>query len=417
MEFTENKNDTKLEKAVLISVDTGDFDAEASVAELEELAKTAGAEVLAAIVQRREAPSPSSYIGSGRLAQLVEFCRSNDVDIIIADGELSPVQVRNIEDACNVRTVDRTALILDIFAARARSAEGKIQVELAQLKYLMPRLSGQGKSLSRLGGGIGTRGPGETKLETDKRHIKRRIDHLNDSLEKIRKRRLATHERRRKNAVLSAAIVGYTNAGKSTLMNRLTNAGVLEEDKLFATLDPTARKLLLPDGRQIMIVDTVGLVRRLPHELVNAFRSTLEEALWADVILNVCDASSPECAEHIRVTNDLLSSLGCDGKPVINVLNKCDLVPETLDYPVIGTSVRISAKTGLGIDELLSALSKALPASRRRVTLLIPFSHGEICGALRKYGEVIRQSYTDDGIVFDAVVDVSYLNEISEYIL
>ena len=310
MDFIETRQDAAPEKAVLLSVDTGDFDADASVNELEELAKTAGAEVLAVVVQRREAPSPSTYVGSGRLAQLVAFCGSHEVDLLIADGELSPVQVRNIEDACGVRTIDRTALILDIFAARARSAEGKIQVELAQLKYLLPRLSGQGKSLSRLGGGIGTRGPGETKLETDRRHIRRRIEHLNDSLEKIRKRRLATHTRRQKNAVLSAVIVGYTNAGKSTLMNRLTHAGVLAEDKLFATLDPTARKLILPDGRQIMLVDTVGLVRRLPHQLVDAFRSTLEEALWADVILNVCDISNPECAEHIRVTNDLLSSLG-----------------------------------------------------------------------------------------------------------
>lgn len=417
MEFTETQKDTAPERAVLISVDTGDFDANASINELEELAVTAGAEVLAAIIQRREAPSPASYIGSGRLAELVGFCRTNEPDIIIADGELSPVQVRNIEDACGVRTVDRTALILDIFAARARSAEGKIQVELAQLKYLLPRLSGQGKSLSRLGGGIGTRGPGETKLETDKRHIRRRIEHLNASLEKIRKRRLAIHTRRQKNAALSAVIVGYTNAGKSTLMNRLTNAGVLAEDKLFATLDPTARKLILPDGRQIMLVDTVGLVRRLPHQLVDAFRSTLEEALWADVILNVCDASSPECAEHIRVTNDLLSSLGCDGKPVINVLNKCDLAPEVLDYPVIGASVRISAKTGYGIGELLNAVSASLPASRRRVTLLIPFSRGEITGEIRKHGEVISETYTEGGVKIEAFADVSYLSKISEHIL
>lgn len=417
MELTEIKSENESEKAVLISVDTGDLDAEASMNELEELAKTAGAVVLASVIQRREAPSPASYIGSGRLAELAAFCAANPADIVIADGELTPVQVRNIEDACGVRTVDRTTLILDIFAARAKSAEGKIQVELAQLKYMLPRLTGQGKSLSRLGGGIGTRGPGETKLETDRRHIRRRIEKLNDNLEKIKKRRLATHERRRKNAVLSAAIVGYTNAGKSTLMNRLTNAGVLAEDKLFATLDPTARKLVLPDGRSIMLVDTVGLVRRLPHELVDAFRSTLEEALWADVILNVCDASSPECAEHIRVTNDLLSSLGCDGKPVIHVLNKCDLAPQLLDYPVIGANIRISAKTGYGIEALLNEIAKALPASRRRVTLLIPFTHAGLSAELRKHGEVLSQTYTDDGIKTDVIADVGFLNKISEYIL
>lgn len=417
MDFIETRQDAAPEKAVLLSVDTGDFDADASVNELEELAKTAGAEVLAVIVQRREAPSPSTYIGSGRLAQLVAFCGSHEVDLLIADGELSPVQDRNIEDACGVRTIDRTALILDIFAARARSAEGKIQVELAQLKYLLPRLSGQGKSLSRLGGGIGTRGPGETKLETDRRHIRRRIEHLNDSLEKIRKRRLATHTRRQKNAVLSAVIVGYTNAGKSSLMNRLTHAGVLAEDKLFATLDPTARKLILPDGRQIMLVDTVGLVRRLPHQLVDAFRSTLEEALWADVILNVCDISNPECAEHIRVTNDLLSSLGCDGKPVINVLNKCDLAPEVLDHPVIGANVRVSAITGYGIEALLDAIAKALPVFRKKVTLLVPFSRGEILYEIRQNGEVLSQAYTDGGIKIEAFADAAYLNKIKEYIL
>lgn len=402
---------------MLISVDTGDFDAQASMLELAELAKTAGAEVLAEVIQKRESPSASSYIGSGRLAELKEFCLTNEADLIIADGELSPVQVRNLEDACGVRVVDRTTLILDIFAARARSAEGKIQVELAQLQYLLPRLAGQGKNLSRLGGGIGTRGPGETKLETDRRHIRRRIEHLNESLAKIQKRRVSMHRRREKNGVESAAIVGYTNAGKSTLMNRLTNAGVLEEDKLFATLDPTARKLTLPDGRQIMLVDTVGLVRRLPHQLVDAFRSTLEEALWADVILNVCDASSPECSEHVKVTEDLLSSLGCDGKPIVNVLNKCDLAPEVLAYPVIGNNVIISAKTGYGMDDLLKAIADALPASRRRVTLFVPFSEGRIADEIRRHGVVYSQSFEENGIRIDALAEISYLDKIKDYIL
>lgn len=417
MDLIEIKSEKESEKAVLISVDTGDFDAQASMLELAELAKTAGAEVLAEVIQKRESPSASSYIGSGRLAELKEFCMTNEADLIIADGELSPVQVRNLEDACGVRVVDRTTLILDIFAARARSAEGKIQVELAQLQYLLPRLAGQGKSLSRLGGGIGTRGPGETKLETDRRHIRRRIEHLNENLDKIQKRRESMHRRREKNGMESAAIVGYTNAGKSTLMNRLTNAGVLEEDKLFATLDPTARKLTLPDGRQIMLVDTVGLVRRLPHQLVDAFRSTLEEALWADVILNVCDASSPECSEHVKVTEDLLSSLGCDGKPIINVLNKCDLAPEVLAYPVIGNSIIISAKTGYGMDDLLKATADALPASRRRVTLLVPFSEGRIADEIRRRGVVFSQSFEENGIRIDALAEISYLDKIRDYIL
>ena len=410
-------NDEEIEKALLIAVDTGDYDAATSIKELAQLADTAGAEVLGEMIQKRDAVDAAAFVGKGRLKEISEFCKNNEIDLVIADSELSPVQVRNIEDATDTRVVDRTTLILDIFASRARSKEGKLQVELAQLRYSLPRLTGKGVSLSRLGGGIGTRGPGETKLETDRRHIRRRIEKLNDNLEKIKKRRLATHERRRKNAVLSAAIVGYTNAGKSTLMNRLTNAGVLAEDKLFATLDPTARKLVLPDGRSIMLVDTVGLVRRLPHELVDAFRSTLEEALWADVILNVCDASSPECAEHIRVTNDLLSSLGCDGKPVIHVLNKCDLAPQLLDYPVIGANIRISAKTGYGIEALLNEIAKALPASRRRVTLLIPFTHAGLSAELRKHGEVLSQTYTDDGIKTDVIADVGFLNKISEYIL
>lgn len=309
--LTQIKEENEYERALLISVDTGDFAAEISANELTELAKTAGAEVVGIMIQKREAPSAASYVGSGRLAEIRDFCAANEIELVIADGELTPVQARNIENAADARVVDRTMLILDIFAQRARSAEGKIQVELAQLKYSLPRLTGKGTSLSRLGGGIGTRGPGETKLETDKRHIRRRIQYLNESLQKLEKRRLAMHDRRQKNGAQAVAIVGYTNVGKSTLMNCLTKAGVLEENKLFATLDPTARKLTLPNGEDIMLVDTVGLVRRLPHKLVDAFHSTLEEALWADVVLNVCDASSPECNEQIMVTNDLLASLGC----------------------------------------------------------------------------------------------------------
>lgn len=407
----------KSERALLISVDTGEFDAEASINELSELAKTAGAEVVGMMVQKKAAPSASSFVGSGRLGQIAGFCKSNDIDIIIADSELSPVQVRNIEDFTDVKVVDRTTLILDIFAGRAHSAEGKIQVELAQLKYSLPRLSGQGKNLSRLGGGIGTRGPGETKLESDKRHIRRRIQYLNENLDKIEKRRQAMHRRRQKNGAYAVAIVGYTNAGKSTLMNRLTDAGVLEENKLFATLDPTARKLNLPDGRQVMLIDTVGLVRRLPHHLVDAFKSTLEEALWADVILNVCDASSEECSEHVKVTNDLLSSLGCDGKPVINVLNKCDLLPDLLDFLLIGRSVRISAKTGYGIDTLLNEIVNALPEKMATAELLIPFSQAKLVHEIRQHGVVENEDYTETGIRITACAKTDFLEKIKEYIV
>ena len=415
MENTAFEKET--EKALLISVDTGEFDAGVSINELAELADTAGAEVAGMMVQKKDSPSAATFVGSGRLYEIMQFCKNNEVDIIIADSELTPVQVRNIEDAADVKVVDRTTLILDIFAKRARSAEGKIQVELAQLKYSLPRLSGQGKSLSRLGGGIGTRGPGETKLESDRRHIRRRIQYLNENLDKIEKRRQAMHQRRQKNGVEAIAIVGYTNVGKSTLMNRLTDAGVLEENKLFATLDPTARKLTLPDGRQVMRVDTVGRVRRLPHQLVDACRSTLEEALWADVILNVCDASSEECSEHVKVTNDLLSSLGCDGKPVINVLNKCDLVPDVLHYPLIGRSVHISAATGLGMEKLLAEITKALPKQRQKVKLLIPFSHSKIANEIRDYGIVESEEYTEQGLEITAVADISYINKIKEFVI
>ena len=413
----ETNIENKTEQALLISVDTSDFDAEASIDELAELAKTAGAEVQGMMIQKRDTPVGATFVGAGRLAEIADFCRANDTDIIVADGELTPVQVRNIEDETDVRVVDRTTLILDIFAKRAVSAEGKVQVELAQLKYALPRLSGKGTSLSRLGGGIGTRGPGETKLETDRRHIRRRIQFLSENLAKMEKRRLAVHERRSKNGVEAVAIVGYTNAGKSTLMNRLTNAGVLEEDKLFATLDPTARKLILPSGRQVMIVDTVGLVRRLPHQLVEAFKSTLEEALWADVILNVCDASSEECSRHIAVTNDLLSSLGCDGKPIINVLNKCDKVPDILNFPLIAGSVHISAKTGYGINTLLEKIEQAFPETKRRVKLLIPFSHGKIANDLRKYGTVEDEKYTENGLEITAVAELAYIDKIKDYLM
>lgn len=409
--------DNETERALLISVDTDEFNAEASIEELAQLALTAGAKVEGMMVQKRPSVSVSTFVGTGRLEEICSFCENNEIDIIIADGELTPVQVRNLEDKAGVRVIDRTTLILDIFAGRARSAEGKIQVELAQLKYSLPRLSGKGTGLSRLGGGIGTRGPGETKLETDKRHIRRRIQFLNAELDKIEKRRNAMHIRRQKNGVEAVAVVGYTNAGKSTLMNRLTQAGVLAEDKLFATLDPTARRLTLKNGREIMLIDTVGLISRLPHQLVDAFRSTLEEALWADVILNVCDASNPECSAHTAVTQNLLDSLGCAGKPIINVLNKCDLVPNILDYDLIGKSVRISAKTGYGIDELLEQIEKALPQTRRRVRMLIPFDKGSIAGALRENGVVHSQEYTEKGILIEATAEISFLEAVKEYIL
>lgn len=405
------------ETSVLVGLDTGDYDAEVSIDELEELAKTAGSKVLAKIIQKKEKPDPATYIGSGRLKEIRDFCRDNEADLIIFDCELSPSQQRNVENFTDVRVIDRTTLILDIFAARARSKEGRIQVELAQLKYSLPRLGGKGTELSRLGGGIGTRGPGETKLESDRRHIRRRIEALSAELKEIEKRRIRMRSRREKTGIESVAIVGYTNAGKSTLMNTLTNAGVLAQDKLFATLDPTARALTLPDGRQVMLIDTVGLVRRLPHELVEAFKSTLEEAAAAHVILNVCDASSPECSEHLEVTQKLLKELGCESTPVISVMNKCDLVDNIYDMPAIGKTVMISALQGKGLDRLLKEIEKALPKTRSRAKVLIPFSSGAQAGKIRAEGVVISEEYTPDGILIDGIIPISILEELKEFVI
>lgn len=411
------KNNDEPEKVLLIGIDTGAYDAEESMQELEELTHTAGGQVLGQMLQKRPAADGAAYVGSGRVREIAQFCADYEIDLIIADGELTPVQVRNLEKETDTAVIDRTTLILDIFAARAKSSEGKLQVELAQLQYRLPRLSGQGTALSRLGGGIGTRGPGETKLETDKRHIRRRIAALQQQLDTVQKRRERVHVRRQKNGALTVAIVGYTNAGKSTLMNTLTHAGVLEEDKLFATLDPTARRLKLPDGRAVMLVDTVGLVRRLPHELVDAFRSTLEEAVWADVILHVCDASSPACSSHVQVTNDLLDSLGCSGKPVIQVLNKCDLAPEAARFPLVGSSVCISAKTGEGIDTLLDAIAQALPGDTVRVQLLLPFPQGATVGWLHNNAVVHGEEYREEGIWMDVTADTRMIDSIKPFLL
>lgn len=412
MEFYENKQEP--EKAVLIAVDTGEYDCELSLDELEELAKTAGAEVVGRVWQKRDKPDSALYLGSGRLEELGEFCENNEIDLVIADSELSPAQLRNIEKATKTRVIDRTTLILDIFAERARSNEGKLQVELAQLRYSLPRLTGQGTKLSRLGGGIGTRGPGETKLESDKRHIRRRIKSLEEEFDALEKRRGLARARREKDGVETVVIVGYTNAGKSTLMNALTEAGVLAQDKLFATLDPTSRALTLPDGRKVMLIDTVGFIRRLPHHLVEAFKSTLEEAVCAKVILNVCDASDEECGEHLRVTNELLDELGCNGKPIIPVFNKCDL-PQAESVLMEPGSVCISALEEKGLDDLLEKISKALPPTRARVKMLIPYSDGSAAAVLRKDSIINEEEYRADGLYFDLVADVAMIDKYQKY--
>lgn len=409
------ENEPSRERALLVALDTGEYDAETSLAELGELTETAGAEPAFTLTQKRPSPEASTCIGSGMAAEAAELVKREELNLCIFDRELTPTQIRNLEELFGVRVIDRTMLILDIFAQRARSREGKLQVELAQLRYMLPRLSGQGAALSRLGGGIGTRGPGETKLETDRRHIRRRIGKLKEQLEESEAARTVTEKRRKKNGIVTVALVGYTNAGKSTLMNRLTQAGVLAEDKLFATLDPTARAMKLPNGKNVMLVDTVGLIRRLPHHLVEAFKSTLEQAANADILLNICDASSPECGEHLRVTEDLLQSLGAGGSPVIPVMNKWDAVEDEQSVPRLAGAVRISALKGEGIQQLLRAVEENLPEKTFDVELLLPFSRSGLAAKLRDEGAVLCEEYVPEGLRLTARVDQRLYSTVKEY--
>ena len=402
-------------KAVLITVDTGEFDAELSLKELEELAHTAGAEVVGQVMQKRPSPDTATYIGSGRLAELTAELEALGAELLIFDCELTANQTRNIENITDVRAIDRTTLILDIFAQRALSAEGRIQVELAQQKYRLAHLAGKGISMSRLGGGIGTRGPGESKLETDRRHIRRRIELLEDDLKEIRRRRDLIRKRRKKDSVLTAAVVGYTNVGKSTLLNALTDAGVLAENKLFATLDITSRSIELPDGRSVLLTDTVGLIRRLPHHLVEAFKSTLEEAANADIILNVIDISSDDAYGQAQVTNELLSELGCDDIPKINVLNKCDKLPGWVNIPEDSTTVKISAKEQTGFDRLLEVIAANLPEQAVRGSFVIPYDKGSLLNTIRADGKIFSEEYTEKGTLIDALVDKKVYYLVEEY--
>lgn len=397
------------EKAVLVSADIGEYDCEASMDELSELARTAGAEEVARVIQKRDAYESATVIGEGKLEEVKELCANLGAELLIFDCELTASQIRNIEQETDVRVIDRTMLILDIFAGRAVSREGKLQVELAQLKYRLPRLMGIGASLSRLGGGIGTRGPGETQLETDRRHIRRRIDKLSEELRELEERRGYSRTRRKKDNVQVGAIVGYTNAGKSTLLNLLTDAGVLAENKLFATLDPTSRAIELPDGRSLLLVDTVGLIRRLPHHLVEAFKSTLEEAACADIILHVCDVSDPKAAEKADVTLRTLTELGAGEIPVVTVLNKCDKLTENI--PVDESTVKISALKGEGIERLLKVVAENLPETARRMKLLVPYDKAGITAKIREKGKVFTEEYREDGVLVDALVDRTLMGQ------
>lgn len=403
-------------KALLVSVDTGDFDNERSLEELKELAKTAEVEVAAILTQKRPALDSATCIGDGKLAEALPIIEEMGINLAIFDHELTANQTRNIENILDIRVIDRTTLILDIFAQRALSKEGRIQVELAQQRYRLPRLAGKGVEMSRLGGGVGTRGPGETKLETDKRHIRRRIEFLEAELKELEKRRELHRARRKKDGVLTAAIVGYTNVGKSTLLNALTDAGVIAENKLFATLDITSRSIELPDGRSVLLVDTVGLISRLPHHLVEAFKSTLEEAANSDIILHISDISSDDAAEQAKVTKELLAELGCEGIPVIDVLNKCDCLQYPESIKEDDTTVKISAKNKEGFDRLLACIAKNLPETAKRAKLLIPYDKTALLNLIREDGKVFSEEYTENGTFVDALVDIKIFHKAEPYI-
>lgn len=429
-------------QAILVGVVTKEDDADEVEISLDELARlldTAGGEVFARVVQNKATPDPRTLIGSGKVRELSELCRNHEIGLVVFDCDLTPVQIRNLEDdirggdtTMELRVIDRSMLILDIFALHAVTSEGKLQVELAQLQYTAPRLTGHGTEMSRLGGGIGTRGPGESKLESDRRHMKRRIDALKAELEVVEKNRRTMRASRDRSGLPRVAIVGYTNAGKSTLLNALTGAGILAEDKLFATLDPTTRKFELPGGETVLLTDTVGFIRKLPHHLVSAFRSTLEEAVYADIILLLLDASDPECAGQLEVTEQLLDELGAGGKPTLYVFNKCDR--ESCDtVSLMGVVARkgltfdgensdgryavyISAKTGQGLDRLTELLQAVIRRDKRRVTFVIPNAEqGALSRLYAEQAAVESVEYGYEAVTVVATVDDRVYGMLKKY--
>jgi GTP-binding protein HflX len=395
--------------------------AEESIEELKALAEAAGARVLACVLQERPAPDPAFFVGKGKADDLAELAESRDLDLVIFDDELSPGQQRNLENKIGCKVLDRTQLILDIFARRARTREGKLQVELAQLNYLLPRLSGKGTMLSRLGGGIGTRGPGETKLETDRRRIRNRIALLKRELERVGTHRQLQRTKRQSIPLPIVALVGYTNAGKSTLFNSLTDAGTVESDRLFATLDPLLRRLNLPNGLGIVLSDTVGFVRKLPHSIVAAFRATLEEVCTADLLIHVIDISSQHWREQAAAVGEVLRELEVAATPIIEVYNKTDLVPQssemsTCDERAPGP-LRISAKKGTGLKALCVRIERELEAFTTQVQLKIPYHHAELVSRLHEQGRILSEVYADDGILLGVTIPRSEAHRLRRYIL
>ncbi len=391
---------------------------EMSLDELERLLDTAGAEACARVIQVKDSFDPRTCIGSGKVAEISELVKSLDVEMVVFDFELSPMQIRNLEkDIGDVVVIDRSMLILDIFAMHAKSGEGKLQVELAQLKYTAPRLVGKGIELSRQGGGIGTRGPGETKLETDKRHLKEKVAALEAKIREMEHTRATMRVQRDRSGLPKIAVVGYTNAGKSTILNYLTGADVLAEDKLFATLDPTTRKMTLPSGESVLLTDTVGFIRKLPHHLVKAFKSTLDEVSYADILMIVSDISDPELHWHMEVTEGLIEELGAFDKPRLYVYNKCDMCESVQKSPEFKNSVYISAKNGDGIDALISSLERIIAEAKRDCNVLIPYTNQSIVNLLYNEYSVKNTDYRDDGIFISVTLDEKGRGKYAEYIV
>lgn len=411
----QNNSEIIIERAILIAISPQNMAeiVENSVDELEELAKTAGAETIVKVIQNRDKPHPGTYFGKGKVEELREMIQQYEVDLVICDDELSPAQMKNLTDELDVKIIDRPILIMDIFAKHAHTREGKLQVEMAQLRYSLSRLSGLGISMSRLGAGIGTRGPGETKLETDRRHVRRRIDILKEELSKLGQSRDLLRTGRAKQGKPIIAIVGYTNAGKSTLLNYLTDAGVLQEDMLFATLDTTTRNLILPEGKEVLMVDTVGFIRKLPHHIVEAFKSTLEEVVYADLLVHVVDATNQDAMTHIDVVHQTLEELGADGKPMLTLLNKFDCADANEDLRDLKAfkNLQISAKTGEGMTEFLSEIEHKLLDGKKHLKIVVPYTKGEVLQKIRSFGQIVVEEYVNDGTYVELYIEEAYVNK------
>ena len=415
-------SDKEIQKAILVGIASKSSElteCETSLDELERLADTAGAKVCAKVIQIKDSYDPRTLIGRGKVSEISALVSNEESSLVIFDEELSPAQIRNLENDIgkDVTVIDRSMLILDIFALHATSGEGKLQVELAQLKYTAPRLIGKGLELSRQGGGIGSRGPGESKLETDRRHLHEKIVNLESRLRELEGNRAVMRAQRDRSGLPKIALVGYTNAGKSTLLNSITGANVLSEDKLFATLDATTRKSTLPSGEEFLLTDTVGFVRKLPHHLVKAFKSTLDEVRYADILLIVSDISDPEMSSHIKVTESVIEELDAGGKPKIYVFNKSDMYDGDSSVFLGEGSVRVSARTGEGIEDLLSLIGEVISKSKKKVALLIPYTEQHIVSEIYNSYSVKNTEYGDSGILVEAILDERGLGLYSKYIL